>query len=187
VTRVLISTAWWPTKSKWWPQYSSSVGELLSGPIDCDLFITTSFSDSKFRSIVDSMSQASAWASAHGFTHILNVEADRAFSDPKMALSTLLSRDKSVVVASSSFGGSGIARMTPSLIDRGEGWGVMLVDVETLNKIPFTSGYAGDYISPDRAWFRKLRMSGVDVWLDFDIKVSVLEPAARTPMSSFRP
>jgi hypothetical protein len=186
MNKVLIATAWWPTKSKWFNKYSAGI---LSASVDVDteLFITTSFADSKFESIVKSMCQAEDWAKAHGHTHILYVEADKVL--PSGAINSLLIHDKSVVLLGrGEEKRSGLECMDfARLIDGKFGWGAMLVKIETLNQVSFKESYRGDFISRDRAWFKRLLQLGVKIYLDHETKVTTLEPAEKTPQKSFKP
>ena len=184
-TKVLIATAWWPSKSRWFGQYSSGVLGVV-GDADTEIFITTSFADSKFESIVRSMYQAEQWAKKHGHTHILNLEADKVIGPG--SLHTLLSLDKSVILFGRNEQKTGLEKLEyKRLIDGNFGWGAMLVKTEVLNSVSWKDGYRGDYISPDRAWFKRLIQLGIDVYLDHSTPVQTLEPASNEIQKSFNP
>lgn len=180
--RVLIATAWWPTKTRCFDRWSRGVARQLTG--DVDLFITTRFSDSKFKSIVEAMTQAQAWAFEHGFTHLFNLEADKEL--PEGSLDRLLQRDKPVVLMGRS-SGSGMSPFSLKELDIGYGWGSMLVQMSVLEKIPFEIGFSGEFITPDRVWFKRLFQLGIPAWVDHDCPVVTLEPAARGALESFKP
>jgi hypothetical protein len=61
----------------------------------------------------------------------------------------------------------------------------MLVKVDVLRKVPFEEGYHGRYCWPDVMWFKKLKMYGIDIWVDRRHTVKLLEPADPTPGVGF--
>lgn len=183
--KVLIATAWYPTKSRHFGAYSSSVAALLGHPeYDSDLFITTSFGETKFESITRSMRQAQQWAEAHDYTHVFNIEADICVE--RETIAKLLHRDKPVVYVSS--GGSGFHQLGVYNSGRGptKGWGAVLVQTAALQDVPFDS-YMGPWAWPDRMWLKRLNQLGVEVWIDQDIGVQVLENPSTIVESCFNP
>jgi len=181
--RVLIATAWSPTKSHCFEDYQAGVVSALKSRAETELFITTSFAESKFESIVGAMSQARAYALEGGFTHYLNVEAD--FKLPEGALDLMLQMRKSVVLPGRGEG-EGLVRMNyDTLIGSRIGWGVVLITRKVLEKAPFL--FHGSFLTPDRAWFKFLLHAGIEVWQNRDLVIQPLEPAAQHPERSFAP
>lgn len=182
--KTLICTSWWPTKSPLFADFSRG----LTGQFDQDveLFLTTSFAESKFESIVRSMVSAEQYMLNHPFTHLLNVEADVMLPDG--FLSRLIEMDKPVIVCAhdqrperKSFVGD-----FKTLIDSRIGWGAMLVQRDVLEQIPFESAFRGDYLTPDRLWFKRLLSSNVPVWVDTTERPKLLEQAENGPRSAFQ-
>lgn len=184
--KVLIATSWWPTKTASFPEYARSVSGLINdGGVETELFITTSFADSKFRSIIESMNKAQEWAQAHACTHVLNMEADRSIQKTEGFLKRLVDKDKPVLVLSRVMGGSGVRRMTLRELDAGQGWGLMLVQTSVLERVPFRAGFVGDFYTPDRSWLKRLFQLDVPVWLDHEEPFELLEPAEKGPRPAF--
>lgn len=186
--RVLISTAWWPSKTSCFTRYAHGIGHQLErSDFDAELFVTTAFAPTKFQSIVAAMTQAQQWAQEHEYTHVLNVEADKVlFCD---TVRRLLAHRKAVVYPGRG-GGSGLVRVQPGQIraplEQMIGWGVVLVETEVLGRVPFNS-YVGEYTWPDHAWWKRLAFEGIDTWVDFDTPIETLQPAAKRPSKSFNP
>jgi len=132
------------------------------------------------------MFQAQQWADAHGFTHILNVEADKVL--PPGTLDRLLSHQKLVVYAGDAIDGGGQGLTKIGVYQGGgvKGWGVVLVSVEILRHVPFDV-YAGQWLWPDRMWLKRMENLGVDVWMDRDWKVKTLEAPSRYAGPTFKP
>lgn len=186
--KVLIATAWWPNKTPCFARYSAGVvAQLDGGPYESELFITTNYADTKFQSIVGAMSQAQEWAEAHGFTHVLNVEADKEL--PAGTLGRLLEADKDVVYPGRGQG-KGLVKIAPGAIraplEKTIGWGVVLVRTSVLSLCPFNS-YVGEYLWPDQAWWKRLAFEGIGTWVDFDTPIGTLIPPADRPSASFNP
>ena len=193
--KVLICTAWSPTKSRCFPKYAEGISRVLHSSIPTELYITSTMVDEKFESIVKSMAEAQYYAMYSRCTHLLNVEADRLV--PEGTLEAGLDHNKDVVL------------FTPTAPKRGEaslrqfseeacremnpggsgihGWGTMLVSVDTLRQVPFEEGYHGNYCWPDVMWFRKLKRVGIDIWIDRTHTIELLEPASPNPGVSFAP
>lgn len=186
--KVLISTAWWPTKTPCFARYSAGVAAQLEGEgYEAELFITTNYAETKFQSIVGAMTQAQQWAEAHGFTHVLNVEGDKVLTGGTLA--RLLAHDKPVVYPGRGQG-RGLVRIAPGAVraplEKMIGWGVVLVRTEVLERCPFNS-YVGEYMWPDQAWWKRLAFEGIGTWVDFDTPIETLIPPANRPSMSFNP
>lgn len=172
---VLVATAWWPTKTPHFAAYARGISaQLEEGD---ELFIATSLSGGKFESIVSSMALAERYALDHGFSHVFNVEADIELKPG--TLRRLLALSYPVVVAAHSerddmSGGPGTFK---SLVDQALGWNVLLAHVDVLRRVPFAQGFQGDYMTPDRIWFKRILREEVPVWIDTETRPRLLEPA----------
>lgn len=184
--KVLISTAWWPTKTPHFARYAAGVVELLAvDEVDTEFFITTSFHESKFGSNATALHQAEEWLlGAEGFTHLLILDADVVL--PAEGLCHMLEADKGVILAGRGHG-SGISRVTRAAANHGQGWGCALISAETLEQVPLIEGFSGDFLSPDRMWFKKLEQLGIEVWCHHDTEAVLLEESASAPMAAFKP
>lgn len=182
--KTLIATAWWPTKSRLFSQYAQGVITQLEEN-DAEMFITTSFAESKFESIVRSMVAAEQYALNQDFTHLLNVEADMQLAPG--FLDRLLKLEKPVVVVAHDERPEKKSRPGnfQTLIDSRIGWGAMLVSCDVLQKIPFESAFRGDYLTPDRLWFKRLLMENIPVWIEANEKPHLLEKAESGPRRAF--
>lgn len=181
--RTLISTPWWPSKTPCFEAYSRGIVRQLGE--DTELFIATSFAESKFESIIRSMVAAEQYAMGNGFTHLFNVEADVEL--PPGCLRRLLSLEKPVVIALHSERPekkSGEADFQ-TLVDGRVGWAVMLVDLDVLKRVPFESAFKGDFMTPDRLWFKRLLLERIPVWLDTVDRPMLLEKAESGPRRAF--
>jgi hypothetical protein len=187
-SKVLINTAWWPSKTRWFSRYAAGIVAQLEDPsFDKELLIATNFAQTKFISIVRSMMQGQQWAEHHLCSHVLNVEADKVL--PAGAVARLLSHKKPVVFAGDrQIEGEGLERLSPHTgIGQSKGWGVVLVETPILALVPFDQRRGGGWFWPDRLWFKKLDYLGIEAWIDHDCSVETLEPAAKTPAFCFDP
>jgi len=186
--KLLIVTAWWPTKSGCFQQYSAATSELLQHlareGIESQLFITTHYHESKFGSIVGALTQGQQWAIEKGFTHLLILEADKVL--PPLSLKSLIASNATVILAGRG-GGSGKSRYDVRTQDIGYGWGCTLIATELLKQYPLDSGAIRDHYTPDRAWFKRLMLDGVPILIDHEAPVETLEPAATAPQRAFKP
>lgn len=181
--KLLITTAWWPTKTPFFERYAIGVDRLIRSGLCDQFFITTRFHDSKYGSNFEAIQQGAHWAIAHDFTHVLILDADVVLSIT--GLQVLIEADKEVILAGRG-SGSGVSKMdlqSPSIGNIG--WGCALYKVSAVKKCPME--YGGDFISPDRLWFKKLIMSGIEVWCHFDVVPTLLETSANRPMAAFSP
>lgn len=193
--KVLVATAWSPTKSEYFKEYAAGISSALKSEVQTELYITATIADDRFSSIVRSMAEAQYYAMYNGFTHLFNVEATRRL--PPGILESGLSRGKEVLLFSSiplKDGEGPVRKFTRDLCNELNpnpselmGWGTMLVEMSVLRRVPFEDGYRGGYLWPDVMWFKKLGLDGIDIWVDREHTVKLLEPADHTPGSSFAP
>jgi hypothetical protein len=178
--KILICTAWAPTKSHCFPEYSKAVGSVLEDDeLGAELFITTHSIDSKYESIVRCMHQAEDYALMKGFTHVLNVEMDRlAGAD---LVKSLLAHDKDIVLPGIGRGGGVQDPGAMQLESEGRGWGIMLVKTDVLRQASFANGFRGDYLDPCKMWFKLAQRMGYKVWIDEDIDTMPLILERETP------
>jgi hypothetical protein len=187
-SKVLINTAWWPSKTRWFAKYAAGIVSQLEDPAyDSELLLATNFAQTKFVSIVRSMRQGQQWAEHHHCTHVLNVEADKVL--PAGAVARLLSHQKPVVFAGDTqLEGEGLERLSPHTgIGQTKGWGVVLVETPVLARAPFDQRRGGGWFWPDRLWLKKLDHLGIEAWIDYDCEVETLEPADKTRGVCFDP
>jgi hypothetical protein len=189
--KVLISTAWSPTHSWWFSEYSQGIAnQILPMDVTTEFFITTTFATTKFESIVGSMLQAQRYAIYKEFTHLLNVEADRLIGHK--TLDTLLRVDRDVVlgIPSEYIGQYPVLKSGPTEYRRVSdeiGWGVMLVKTNVLLGASFEAGLVGGGLMwPDRMWIKYCLSHGVDIAV-CAIEETILTPASKSIDASFAP
>lgn len=180
---VLIATAWWPTKTHCFAEYAKGVTRMLGiKEADVQLFIATHLHESKYGSNIGALQQAERWALEYDFTHLLVLDADIVL--PAEGLHCMLSADKSVVLAGRGHG-EGLGRFNTEAENQGQGWGCTLITTKTLREVPLSTAYAGDYLSPDRMWLKRVEQQGIGIWCLYDVVAELLEPSAVMPMSAF--
>ena len=163
--RVLITTAWSPTKSNWFDLWSRGIAFTLKRPYT-DLYITTYPAESKFASIVGAMREGQEYAIKNRYDFLFNVEAD--FALPSYTLDRLIEANCDVILpgVKPELQERGLVRMGYEELIQGRiGWGVMLVKVHVLMECPFS--FHGDFLTPDRAWFKRVLQRGFEVWRDY--------------------
>lgn len=180
--RVLIATAFWPLKTPFFESYSKGIVELLkTEKAQTQFFITTSLKDSKYSSNVSALQQAEKWAITHEFDYLLIVDADIIVKRSDFEL--MLEVDKKVLLAGRGEG-EGLHKFTLEDKTVGKyGWGCALINVNVLRCFPLMD--LGDFLSPDRMWFKKLLQSEVEIWCHLDVVPEILEESKSYPMTAF--
>ncbi len=179
LTKVLIATAWWPTKSKYFEEYSKGVVGLQKAKIETELFITTQFHDSKFGSNFLAVKQCVTWAIKNKFTHILILDADITLSPENFI--KMIKSNKDILLAGRG-SGDGLCLMNNNTNDR-IGWGCSLIKTEVFENVKLE--YSGDFLTPDRLWLKKAKIFGYKVWCHFGVVPKILEESTNFPMSAF--
>jgi hypothetical protein len=179
MSRVLIVTAWYPSRTEEAVAYFGGVSALVQSGIPVELFITTALEESKNKSAVRAMSEGEVYAQLSQFTHVLNLEMDKVL--PPQALRRGLELDKPVLLFNDKDAPwsrvKGLKQLSyNSLVDGRAGWGSMLVKTGVLDRLSLSNGYVGDYISPGRAWFKRAMQLGIEVWRDSDTFVKTMAP-----------
>jgi hypothetical protein len=182
--RILIVTAWWPTRTNCFKEYSEGINDLLSSKkVETEFFITTNFHESKFGSIFHSMKQAEQWTIEHGFDYLLNIDSDIVLKLEDFEKMVELEKD---VLLTGRGHGNGLSVLNIQNPVNGQiGWGCCLVKKEILELVPFV--FSGDMLPPDRMWFKKLSLTGIDIWCNFDIIPKCLEESDIQPRRAFKP
>lgn len=184
--KVLIVTAWWPTKTKYFEQYSQSIVRLLNTiDVETELFLTTIYAPSKFESNAKALFQAEQWAIECEFTHVLVIDADVVVLGEN-SLKKIIELNKDVVLPGRG-SGTGCVKANEENDDNGVGWGCCLVKTDVLKKCSFLPGMVNEYMWPDRLWFKRLRFAGINIWRYYDVVANTLEASAGVPMPSFQP
>jgi hypothetical protein len=182
IPRVLIATAFWPLKTPFFESYSNGIVNLLkTKKAQTQFFITTSLRDSKYSSNVRALQQAEKWALAYEFDYLLIVDADIVLKRSDFEL--MIETGKDVLLVGR---GEGQGLHEFNLEDKmvgNIGWGCALINVNILRRFPFMD--LGDFLSPDRMWFKKLLQSEVEIWCHLDIVPEILEESKSYPMSAF--
>jgi hypothetical protein len=179
--KILISTAWWPNKTKYFDKYSNGVSELLKTKYDVELFITTKFHDSKYGSNFLAIKQCVDWALIYGFSHILILDADIVLN--KNDFIKMINANKEILLVGRG-SGEGLKRL-PDTNDLSRiGWGCSLIKTTVFNRVSME--YTGDFLTPDRMWIKKARLNGYTIWCDFDIIPAILEKSSEFPMLAYQ-
>jgi len=179
--KILIATAWWPKKTKYFQEYSQGICELLKAPCETEFFITTKFHDSKFGSNFLAISQCIDWALANNFTHVLILDADVILKSNEF-IKMILS-DKDILLTGRGHG-EGLQKLPDTRESASIGWGCSLIKTVVFRNVPLQ--YTGDWLTPDRMWIKKARLNGYQIWCHFDIVPNILEESKNIPMSAYR-
>jgi len=159
----------------WDPMNTSRFGECSQGilnQIDADMFlyIVTAPIETRPDSLVRGLGDAESFALDHGFTHFLHIDSGLIL--PAGALTYLLRLGRPVVVvprAGRTDLKTGEADFK-TLIDRGVRWEALLVATDILRRYPFAGSFKGDYLAPDRIWFKRLLMENVPIWIETGVR-----------------
>lgn len=178
--KILIATAWWPKKTRWFQQYSQGVSELLKIPYETEFFITTKFHDSKFGSNFLAIKQCIDWAITHDFTHVLILDADIILESDKFI--KMMDADKDILLTGRG-SGEGLHILSDTKESAKIGWGCSLIKTNVFRRVALE--YTGDFLSPDRMWIKKARLSGYQIWCHFDVVPTILEDSKNIPMSAY--
>lgn len=172
---VLLCITWDPANSRHFGEYSQGILNQIDA--DMILYLVTAPVDRRPEAVVRGLSDAESFALEHGFSHFFHV--DSGMKLPAGLLSYLLRLNRPVVVVPHAGRvdlKSGDADFQ-TLIDRGVRWEVLLVSVDILRRYPFASAFKGDYLAPDRVWFKRLLMENVPIWIETEIRPT---PIARS-------
>ena len=166
---ILIATAWWPTKTKHFEKYYKGVIGLLNSPENVELFITTKFHCSKFGSNFKAIEQCVNWAIENSFSHVLILDADVILSSKDFI--SLIEADKYILLAGR-MQGEGITTIQSDSELNKIGWGCSLIKTNVFRKIKLE--YVGDFLTPDRMWFKKARLGGYDICCHNEVIPNIL-------------
>jgi hypothetical protein len=167
--KVLITTSWSPTHTKFFGEYSQGVSEQLKdGSFEKELMLGATFAETKFESLVGSMILAQAYALSRGFTHVFNVEADRVLPSGIVRTALNMSCPVVLIVGADRLRENGIdssapSEEWPSIIKQRIGWGVALVETAVLRRVPFENALVSQFLWPDILWLKRAKSAGVTV------------------------
>lgn len=98
--------------------------------------------------------------------HLLLLSPEKMITP--LSLKNMISRNKEVVVAGGS-GGSGLVYFQEK--NRLHcGLHCCLIKREVVEKNDFNASTISDFFAPEKIWFKKVLLNGVEVWVDYEIK-----------------
>jgi hypothetical protein len=179
--KILIATAWWPTKTYLFDEFSEGLCDLLyfgkSENIEIELMFATNLHESKYGSNYLSINQCFDYALGNDFTHILILDADIVLSADD--LDKMIKSSKDVVLAGR---GSGKGLIKHNFETSNIGWGCSLLKTETIKKRP---KYTGDFLSPDRSFLKFVSKNNFEVWCHYDVSPKILEESQTKIVAAF--
>ena len=173
--KVLLSTAFWPTKTPYFRKYSEGVTRQLlnSDRIYVDVFITTQFAQWKTFSIAGAMHQAALYAIENDYTHYFNVDADVCLGEH--VLTDLLKHKEPIVIGNPHGSMSGDLSDILNTSKDKCGWMIMLVETSVLKEVPLLVPGQDPFEHCDFTWYKKIQSKGYKIWVDKEINAEQMD------------